>query len=163
MDQEMSMKTCKNKDNKIIESFQIKAPVKVVAIAKALGITVRKSKSFPRSLSGLIRCVDGVFEIYVNANHPATRQRFTIAHELGHYMKHRDRIGDGIVDDYLYRSGLTDSLEHEANQYAARLLIPRVLATNPQYKKFTITQMADHFRVSNKTMDIRLGELGLID
>mgnify|MGYP001584530096 CR=1 FL=1 len=154
--------TCKSKDQKLIEEFQTEAPIKVVSIAKALGVRVLSNKNFPRSLSGLIRCVDGAFEIYVNSNHPASRQRFTIAHELGHYMLHRDRIGDGIIDDYLYRSELTDSLEHEANQYAARLLMPEALITQPQFESLTLAELANEFWVSNKTMDIRLGELGLI-
>ena len=47
------------------------------------------------------------YAIFVNkGDRYKTRQRFTIAHKIAHFILHREAIGDGIVDDALYRSGL---------------------------------------------------------
>lgn len=52
----------------------------------------------------MLERVGDTFLITVAANDPLTRQRFTLAHELGHYMLHRTLIGDGLDDDRAYRS-----------------------------------------------------------
>ena len=62
-----------------------------------------------------------------NIHHPG-RLRFTLAHELGHYMLHREKVGaDGIEcgtgDMLRYDSGYTER-EEEANAFAACLLMP---------------------------------------
>ena len=54
---------------------------------------------------GTDRACDGDgYRIVVNSGHNRVRRRFTAAHELGHYVYHRDLIGDGIYDDAAYRT-----------------------------------------------------------
>lgn len=142
-----------------IESLQKAVPVHVVPIAEKFGLKVFKNANFPDKLSGLIKKVDDSYEIHVNGNHPITRQRFTIAHELAHFLLHKDIIGDGVTDDYLYRSNLNNSIEREANQLAADILMPEHLLKTSKYKKMTITEQADEFWVSRVSMDIRLGQI----
>lgn len=57
--------------------------------------------------------------IYVNKGHHVNRRRFTTAHEIAHFILHQDFIGDGIADDGLYRSKLSNAMEAQANKLAA--------------------------------------------
>lgn len=110
----------------IISSHQACLPVAVGAIAKDLGLIVMKS-TMPGSISGEIREVAGVVTIKVNRHDAKERQRFTIAHEVAHFLLHRERLVGGITDDVLYRSRLSDDLEREANRLAADIIMPASL------------------------------------
>lgn len=106
------------------------------------------------------------FLITVNAIDPPTRQRFTTAHELGHYMLHRDRIGDGIADDRAYRSTSSGRYhntrigpreETQANTFAANLLMPYELIEKLKADGITTPHaLADRLQVSEQAMCIRL-------
>jgi len=113
----------------IISRHQNGFPVAVGAIAKDFGIKVLKS-TMPGPISGEIRETDGVVTIKVNRHDVKERQRFTIAHEIAHFLLHRDRIAAGITDDVLYRSRLSDELEREANRLAADIILPVRLIDN---------------------------------
>ncbi|MGL6493539.1 ImmA/IrrE family metallo-endopeptidase [Aeromonas veronii] len=106
----------------------------------------------------------------VNKNHHPNRQRFTIAHELGHFIHHRSLIGDGINDNKLYRStnqgkyfnqNITLGHEKEANTFAASLLMPREVVIECRRKGMSIKEMADYFRVSQAAMSYRLQGFGI--
>jgi len=136
------------------------APIDVISLANLFGVKVYNA-AWPAHISGKIQ-KDQVkggasgFAIFVNKDHPETRKRFTIAHELAHYILHEDQIGDGIFDDALYRSGLPESKEFEANQLAANILMPWHLL-RPMMMHKTPDQLAKDFNVSKEAMDIRLG------
>lgn len=141
----------------IIKSHQATAPVHVVPIAEALGIQVFSVPNWPDNLSGMIRREDDACKIYVNKDHHPHRRRFTIAHEIAHYVLHRDLIGDGIADDALYRSTLSNKIESQANSFAADILMPWHLL-NPVLRNIdNISQLAEMFQVSKSAMSIRLG------
>ena len=70
-------------------------PVSVERVAKSLGAQVRFSP-LDEELSGMIYIRDGTPIIGVNARHAPNRQRFTIAHEIGHLVLHRELI-TGVV------------------------------------------------------------------
>ncbi len=145
-----------NKQQKqTIAEMQVNVPVHVVPIAEKFGLKLFRSANFPDALSGLIKKVEGTYHIHINGNHPITRQRFTMAHELAHYLLHKNEIGDGITDDYLYRSELTSKIEREANDLAAQILMPVHLLKKEAYKNISNVQRADEFWVSAVTMDIR--------
>jgi hypothetical protein len=148
----------------IIRAHQKQAPVNVGAIATALGLKVYAAK-LPESISGKI-----VFEereraerfsgyvIYVNEAEAFERQRFTAAHEIGHFILHRNLIGDGITDDVLYRSKLTSPQETEANNFAADILMPWNLINEVSGSGVTdIRELANRFQVSLTAMSVRLG------
>lgn len=142
----------------IIRANQSELPVSVTRIAREFGIRVFKSSGWPDKLSGLIRKNQGKYEIFVNGQHPLVRRRFTIAHELAHFILHRDEIGNGITDDVLYRSGLSNKMEKEANQLAADILMPwKLLDPILDSGESDIRKLADMFKVSPSTMSIRLG------
>lgn len=159
---------------KIVRDHQHRAPVETVKIAEALGLTVYKAKQWDReAVSGMIiadseRGGASGCAIFVNAKHPETRRRFTIAHEIAHYILHREYIGDGIYDDGLYRSNLQSHFETAANQLAARILMPAHLLkrdaaqlgyVSNEYKIDTLSEM---YNVSRESMTYRLTNLGLL-
>lgn len=141
-------------------------PIKLSQVAGAIGGVRIVSAPLPKGISGEIRPdpeSPGSFLIKVNKNDSARRQRFTVAHELAHYLLHRDQIGGGIEDDVLYRSKLSDAREAQANRLAADLLMPDRLV-NEWISKAQALQvenivgfLADKFNVSEAAMKIRLG------
>lgn len=144
-----------------IRSFQRGFPVHVYRIAMALGIEVHQSDILADNIAGFIKAHDthpGKFEIHVNAAHSKTRQRFTIAHELAHYILHKDKIGAGITDDALYRSNLSSRIEVEANELAMNILMPwHLLEPRLQQDHVSVNSLARDFDVSTSAMSVRLG------
>lgn len=136
-------------------------PVDIVRIAYACGLKVYKVKDWKDKLSGMIKKdkEDGGesgYAIYTNSKHSDTRRRFTVAHEIAHFVLHTNLIGDGLVDDALYRSGLSSLLETEANRFAADILMPMRLVREATEKETSIIELAKKFNVSDQAMAVRL-------
>ena len=147
----------------VIRKHQKKAPVKTVPIAQDLGIEVYRVGSWPNHISGMIRRDkdaggDAGYAIYVNANHAEVRRRFTIAHEIGHFILHESLIGDGIVEDALLRAeGMSNSMEAQANKMAADILMPWHLIQELQDSGVkSVEDLASQLQVSRDAMSIRL-------
>jgi hypothetical protein len=147
----------------IIRRHQQSAPVDITALANDLGLTVLMSYDLPAGISGKIALdpIEGGtsgYAITVNALENRTRKRFTVAHECGHFLLHRDKIGDELTDDALYRSDkLPTSAEYEANNMAADLLMPNHLVSLMQRSGLvTATSLAGAFGVSVAAMEVRL-------
>jgi Zn-dependent peptidase ImmA (M78 family) len=151
------------------------APTPVEKVAKALGAQVRFSP-FDEELSGMIHVKDGVPVIGVNSLHHPNRQRFTIAHELGHLELHRQMITSNVHVDKNFPALMrdptsatgTERVEIEANQFAAELLMPRKLIEQALAgKQFDIDddgpidELAKKFRVSKQAVEYRIGNRGL--
>ena len=145
----------------VVRGNQTVPPVQTVPIAKELGLGVYKVDFGQQSknLSGLIKKEeDGKLNIYVNRNHHVYRRRFTIAHEIAHFILHKDEIGDGVIDDALYRSGLTNVIESQVNSLAADILMPlRLIDIELNKGVADIEKLADIFDVSKSSMSIRIG------
>jgi Zn-dependent peptidase ImmA (M78 family) len=148
-------------------------PIPVVKIAKALGAIVQLSP-LDNELSGLIFVRGETPIIGVNSLHHENRQRFTVAHEIGHLVLHRHLIGNNIHVDRTFRVLMrdaksttgTDSIEREANQFAAALLIPDNILRSHLNEEFfdidddkPIERLAQKFRVSKQAMDYRIRNL----
>ena len=114
----------------IIAKYQASAPVDVVAIAHELGVNVWEMHFASPRISGKIfrdplNGGPSGFSIAVNAGEPSGRKRFTVAHEVAHFILHRAKLENGdLVDDTMYRSGLSDDEEKAANLLAAEILMP---------------------------------------
>jgi hypothetical protein len=143
-----------------IEQSQAHAPVKVVNLAHALGLKAYV-EDLPSGVSGkLYRDSDAPagWSISVNGGEAKVRRRFTTAHEIGHYLLHRDSVKDSVEDDIFYRSGLSSKQETEANSFAADLLMPWSLIQSLTEKGLkTAEELADALQVSQVAMNIRLG------
>lgn len=149
---------------KIWDLFEMN-PVPVGQVADRLGIEVL-SVTLPTEISGLIRRNEhGVFEIHVNNTDAAVRQRFTVCHEIAHYLLHRPLIdGEGITDNILYRSKLSNKQEAEANKLGAAILLPwqKILQWHEEKygtppDKGNIEEIASQFRASSLAVGFRLG------
>lgn len=141
-----------------ISSEQAEAPVKVGNICERLGI-VLVEEIFPDHVCGSIQYTDGRYVIRVNKLHHSNRKRFTVAHELAHYIEHRHLIGDGVVDDMMYRSSLSSETEREANQIAARILMPdHLLEYVSEQENQDMDAVARRLGVSLQALSIRLGQ-----
>ncbi|OLF81609.1 hypothetical protein AWH62_02770 [Maricaulis sp. W15] len=146
-----------------IDGLLSEHPVKLGAIAKRLGVKVLLS-TLPRGTSGQIGQEDGDFVIRINRHEAKHRQRFTLAHELAHFLLHRDRIlaDGGWSENVLLRSGQPASIEYEANRLASDLVIPSALlaeATADYSGPMTseiIEDLARRFGVSTAAMEIKL-------
>jgi Zn-dependent peptidase ImmA (M78 family) len=99
--------------------------------------------------------------LYVNEDDSVERQAFTIAHELGHWILHRE-VFTRNPDSYavlprFHDPNKDDALENEANKFAACLLVPEKLL-RPVIRA-SIAQLAQTFRVSRTMMEFRVANL----
>ena len=154
----------------VITEHQQEAPVNIEGIIRNLGIKLDKKADLDVHISGQIQKLpDNGYQISTNKENHYFRQRFTMAHELGHYLFHRKMIGDGVDDDMMFRStiegnffnqSITQSEETEANQFAASVLMPARLISNLQKEGFnTAAELAKKLQVSETAMSIRLDSL----
>lgn len=147
---------------KIVIKNQLATPVNVTKIANELKINVYTALGEEGVAGKIIKDSllggESGYAIVINRHDAPRRQRFTIAHEISHFILHKDLIGDGIVDDALYRSGLSNKIEREANKLAADILMPWHLINEFMSEKIkTIQDLANIFQVSESAMSIRLG------
>lgn len=131
----------------------------VIAIAMALGYKVMAT-NFEKNISGMVvNNADGKY-IYVNKNDTPERQRFTIAHEIGHILLHHVQKEEYFVD---YRNNVKyDDREFEADNFAAALLMPREKSINVWHETEDVDDFAKAMKVSRAAASIRLINLGLI-
>ena len=154
-----------------VENFHVKyeiknIPVPVEKIAENLGLTLRRAPS--DNFSGLLLRKDGLAVIGLNSNESPARQRFSIAHELGHFFLHESK--DVFID---YRDNKKDIVrtpkEKEANMFAASLLMPkekiladaRKLFKNNAICEEDIEKLAKKYEVSKGAMTYRLLNIGM--
>lgn len=150
----------------VLESYWDGAlPVKLVAIANAMGISVFKSSVL--SSSGQVGYDENNrIKIVLKEDESVVRRRFTLAHEIGHVA-----LGHVSPGAELYRDdpdsfflSTRDPNEVAANKFAAQLLMPaeqvRLLFDSREIK--SITEMAEIFKVSEVAMHYRLKNLGLL-
>jgi Zn-dependent peptidase ImmA (M78 family) len=135
--------------------------VDIIGIATFLGLGVWESSELGNGIAGKIfRDTENGgtanFSIVVKADDSVTRKRFTVAHELAHYLLHRNLFRKELVDDALYRSSLSNPIEAQANYLAAELLMPSHLLRPLSEAGKGATELASLFGVSEQAMNIRL-------
>lgn len=155
----------------MIAKHQEALPVNVEALIRELGLELDKEAELPPDILGQIQLLpNGKYKISANKNDHYFRRRFTIAHELGHFLLHKDLIGTGVDDDTLYRSGPTGNFyntqikarqEAEANKFAAGLLMPAAWVHKLWRDTPNFRSLAAKFLVSPSAMKIRAEGLGL--
>lgn len=147
-------------------------PIPVEKIADFLGARVAY-EAFDGDVSGMLYREADQTLIGVNSTHAATRQRFTLAHEIAHLRLHK---GQPVFIDRLvrvnWRDGTSDQEEVQANAFAAELLMPRKFMTQEIERAVAkarqiapeqlILELAETFRVSQEAMRYRLINLGVL-
>ena len=171
---ERRRRTILRRAREILEESQVTAPpVPVERIARKLTAHLRFSP-LDDELSGMVFVKDDTAIIGINALHHPNRQRFTIAHECGHLVLHRDQVTREVHVDkafpMLMRDAVSaasvDPMEIEANLFAAELLMPEFLLAEALGEASfdiddatTVSDLAKRFRVSLSAMQFRLGNL----
>ena len=165
----------RKKARDLLASARVKVPpVPVEQLAKLVGAEVHY-EPFPGELSGMVhRQASGKHLIGVNALHPLTRQRFTVAHELGHLLLHKDEALHVDENSPIgFRTPASGQAVHsdeiEANQFAAELLMP-VYLLNPAIAMIpentgtedAVAMLAKAFGVSEQAMTFRLSGLKVL-
>lgn len=163
----------------VLRSAGITAPpVPVEQIARDLGVEVT-FRPLEGDISGILRREPSRVVVGVNSLESPARQRFTIAHELGHLRLHP---GYEVIVDKLVRVNLrvtpggpsaTIIEEREANYFAAELLMPEQLVTKSakelvgqqtiMSRDWLVDELATQFDVSRQAMLYRLVNLQLVD
>jgi Zn-dependent peptidase ImmA (M78 family) len=169
----MLIKKIENLASSILTELNINsAPVDIKAIAKKKGATI-KPYEVDEKISGMLFIKDGNGIISYNPTESAVRQRFTIAHELGHLLLHK-KTQDIFVDKqfqvhFRNENSATgqDIQELEANAFAAAILMPKdLLLTEIKKHNFDLgdesamKELAKLFNVSLQAMTFRMVNLG---
>lgn len=151
-------------------------PVPIEAIAAKHNIQIRLSP-LETDISGfLFRDRPGTV-IGLNSSQAKVRQRFTVAHEVGHFLLHQeetlhvDRQGVFARLRSNRSSEGSDPEEIEANHFAASILMPaRFLERDLGASRHIdsdddefIARLAKRYEVSSQAMLIRLINLGYVD
>jgi Zn-dependent peptidase ImmA (M78 family) len=167
-----------NKAKQLLQQFGgVTAPIDVEGICKELGIRFIE-KELDDNVSGFLLLKGTQPSIVINTNHETEgRRRFTIAHELGHFVLHKSQtvhiLSDDLVSVIKYRNETStlgvDVEEIEANRFAAELLMPEELIINyineknlTMISEAVIEKMAGDFKVSIAALSIRLSKLQLL-
>lgn len=171
----MRLDLVEKKANELLKQYDLdNLPINVEALARKLNINIVE-EDFEGSLSGVLYRDDDNVVIGVNAKHAEKRKRFTIAHEIGHFILHK---GNKMHIDREYKVNFRDSIsstatnreEIEANAFAASLLMPEnkfmmeVINLVDTGKDVinddeVVRELANKFNVSQQALLIRLGKL----
>lgn len=136
-------------------------PVKIIKLANTLDLKVYKSTFEKQNISGAIvkNTEKDEYNIYIKKDDAQVRQRFTVAHEIGHYLLHKEKLEDEHYDDIMYRGNMSNEEEEEANYFAGCLLMNK----EPLLKIYRLLkdkkELARMFEVSEAAMSIRIGEI----
>lgn len=150
----------------LVETYMEQIPVDVYGLIREIGLGL-SFQVMDDNISGWIeRGADNQYTVAVNQSHASVRRRFTAAHELGHYIYHRDLLGRGVGDTRAYRMNGTPLEnvairpvhERQANSFAANLLMPKSALLEQISRGLRSTEgLANLFDVSQEAMRIRLG------
>lgn len=113
---------CRDLARKLIRDMNIKRPpILVETIAKDNGFTIKLLDGQPKTFSGILH--RELKAIGINTDHAKVRQRFSIAHELGHYyLQHPQEDESGFDDEAQAKWKI---YEIEANEFGGELLVPK--------------------------------------
>ena len=144
----------------------ISPPVPVEDLVRDCGVRVLAWDL--EDIDGLVIELDTGAVIWVNKEQARTRQRFTLAHELGHHLLrhadtfHLDLGGDlapnatgGGHPTYDWRA------ERSANEFAASLLMPASMVRRAAATVTDVADLASQFKVSPAAMGFRLTALNI--
>lgn len=160
----------------MLSRYKSTFPVQVGKLAEELGLTVVSTTDLPHGMSGSISKEGDRYVVYVNAAQPLRRQRFTIAHEIGHYLKHKSYLDQ--TDEILnpakkailnHKDGAAAEMndleerrrEYAADKFAGDLLMPEATFKDVWAKAQCLKDVADFFGVSDMAANVRAALLGL--
>lgn len=156
------------------DTFRV--PVAIDRVAQRLNLTM-EAGALGEDVSGMLIIRGERGAIGYNSAHARVRQRFTIAHEIAHFLLHARRGAKPqlFIDRYVsfrrdaVSSTGVDRNEVEANKLGAALLMPRRLVQQEIRNNElnlddndAINFLAKRFQVSDAAMTNRLTNLGIL-
>ncbi len=149
-----------DKQSALLKQYTKYPPVNIRGLAKALDIEVTDDDTL--TVNGYITAEgDNKYTIRVNTNkkHPLGQQNFTIAHEIAHFLLHKDFLDKkGQLDRDTERPGLID-IEVQANTLAAAILMPEDIVNdlimNDDIKN--TKELAERLQVPEFALRIQIG------
>jgi len=166
-------KKCETLATEQLERYRItQPPIPIDKIAREIGLNIVDFQ-FENDIAGALVIEKDIGTIGINPSNSPQRRRFTIAHELGHYLMHRVGNEFFVDKDFLvkWRNSASSSYseiekyqEIEANAFAAAILMPKnfIVAEmeKPEMKSLAeaqlINKLASRFKVSMIAMSYRL-------
>lgn len=146
-------------------SWDQRIPVNVEQICRACGVTTYKCV-MPDDLSGMIvkRASERDAKAFIDKEEPGVRQRFILAHELGHFIERTVIAKDdeyGFGEGRMYGRGEKDYFPHEffADEFAGAILMPESRVEEFRSAGKDPAIMAQLFGVPVSAMRMRLGNL----
>lgn len=149
----------------------LRFPVDPLKVARALNIKVMNAKFSDPNISGVISKRGSEVHILLDYDDISARKRFSIAHEIGHYVLHMKAADDYEIvdneDNFRTTSHDLDDwdderrMEWEANIFAAALLMDEELVRKEWELEKDIKILAWKFQVSESAMAVRLSSLKL--
>ncbi|WP_282160377.1 ImmA/IrrE family metallo-endopeptidase [Ulvibacterium marinum] len=173
------MSIIEQKASKLLDSLGIRyTPIPIKKIVKELSIKLN-AYDLGNEVSGALVIENDNARIGYNPSESEVRQRFTIAHELGHYILHKGEKKDGLFVDnvkvmFRRQNSTVRELkqEREANAFAASILMPIDLIEKEFDNLYEegdfltddkmVKSLASTFKVSAIAMTYRLINLGYI-
>ena len=152
---------------KVLKEYAlVNPPIDIKQIVKLEGYKLFNQK-LPQDVSGMIEKTKKEKNIYINSSHAPTRQRFSLAHELGHHFLHTID-GEHKDNSTLFRKETDNTLEidKEANRFATELLMPdklvrkEIALSGQEIDEDLLEKLASRFEVSTIAMTYRLQNLG---
>jgi len=150
---------CRDTARKILRdtnSFVI--PVPIEKIVDHYGFRVAYLNQPSDRFSGILH--RGKKAIGINKNHHLFRQRFSLAHELGHYFLDHPDVEEEIPDEE--NSLLFKIYENEADEFAGELLVPKDLLKRIFKDTPDIDSLKTKFQVSQHVIIIQISKYGLL-
>lgn len=151
-----------------------KAPIPIEEIVRAVGLSIIEY-NLGEDISGVLIINESMGTIGINPKDNYTRQRFSIAHELGHYLLHKKDNELFVDKDFIVKYRHTNRnysvsekrQEQEANAFAAALLMPAKFIEdemeNEELSELSETELievlANKFKVSAVAMSYRFANL----
>ncbi len=156
------------------ENNLFSAPIDLLKFAENLKVNV-EAVYLEDDVSGFFVIKEKVPYIRYNSMEIEPRRRFTIAHELGHFILHSkdtslfiDKVSKVMFRDSQSSTG-EQLKEREANAFAAALLMPKDLIweeaskLSEEHKEDIVSELCKKFNVSEQAMGIRLANLGMLE
>jgi len=137
-------------------------PLDLLGVADKFDIRIERI-ALEDDLSGILykEKESNSWVMQINEDHHPNRQRYTIAHELGHFCLHR-HLKQRFEDKIFFRGVEANKPEWQANDFASAILMPedrfREMVRSGASK---VEVLAKEFKVSTLALRIRAKNLGL--
>lgn len=153
----MEKRTIYNKVNKLVKFYGTHDPF---TLANKLGIRVYYSAKL-HSLLGMYTEQNRTKFIFLNDNVSAEVQRLVLAHELGHAVLHAKLLKHDLYDATALnlKNKFVSQSEHEANFFAAALLINFTDLLDSLQEAKDLHSLAAKFQVNSELLSYALKEV----